>query len=172
MICYLQMIETPEDQTKFEVLYSEYRGLMYHVAFSILNHEQDAEDAVHQVFVKVAENMQFIKEPISVKTKSFLVTLVENRAIDICRAKARHKEVPFDDNTVGLVVEYRGPDEVSLCLSKLPARYREALTLKYNHGLTNKELAKVLCLSYENTKKLVQRARAALQSLCEKEGVL
>ena len=80
--------------------------------------------------------------------------------------------MPFDDNTVGLFVEYRGPDEFALCMSRLPPRYREVLTLKYNHGLTNKEVAKILGLSYENTKKLVQRARAVLQSLCEKEGVL
>lgn len=46
MIVYLSMIETPEDRSKFERLYMEYRDLMYHVAFKILQNEQDAEDTV------------------------------------------------------------------------------------------------------------------------------
>ena len=55
MIIYLSMIDTPEDRSKFERLYIEYRDVMYHVAYKILNNEQDAEDAVHQAFVKIAE---------------------------------------------------------------------------------------------------------------------
>ena len=50
MIIYLQMIDTPEDRSKFEQIYLEYRGLMFHVANEILHNEQDAEDAVHQAF--------------------------------------------------------------------------------------------------------------------------
>ncbi|MBM6722656.1 hypothetical protein [Pseudoflavonifractor phocaeensis] len=48
MIVYLQMIDTPEDRSKFEQIYLEYRGLMFHVANEILHNEQDAEDTVHQ----------------------------------------------------------------------------------------------------------------------------
>ena len=47
MIIYLQMLETPEEKSKFEQLYLEYKGLMFHVAYEILHNEQDAEDAVH-----------------------------------------------------------------------------------------------------------------------------
>lgn len=58
MIIYLQMLETPEEKSKFEQLYLEYKGLMFHVAYEILHNEQDAEDAVHQAFVKIAENIK------------------------------------------------------------------------------------------------------------------
>ena len=47
MLIYLQMIETPEDRTKFETLYTEYKEWMGTIAFSILNNTYDAEDAVH-----------------------------------------------------------------------------------------------------------------------------
>ena len=172
MLCYFQMIETPEDQTKFEVLYLEYKGLMYHVAFGILNNEQDAEDAVHQAFVKVAENMEKVDEPVSVKTKSYLVTIVENISINVWSFRSRHTEVPVDDNNVGLMVEYRGPDGLALCMSKLSPRYREVLTLKYHHGFDNKEIAKMLGVSYDNVRKLEQRARDRLLRLCKEEELL
>lgn len=60
MLIYLQMLETPEEKSLFEQIYLEYRGLMYHVAYEILHNEQDAEDAVHQAFIKIAENIKKI----------------------------------------------------------------------------------------------------------------
>lgn len=58
MLLYLQMLETPEEKSLFEQIYLEYRGLMYHVAYEILHNDQDAEDAVHQAFVKIVENIK------------------------------------------------------------------------------------------------------------------
>ena len=60
MLLYLQMLETPEEKSLFEQIYLEYRGLMYHVAYEILHNDQDAEDAVHQAFVKTVENIKKI----------------------------------------------------------------------------------------------------------------
>ena len=60
MLIYLMMIDSPEDQSKFEKVYLTYKGLMYHTAFKVLNNEEDAEDAVHNAFVKIAENISKI----------------------------------------------------------------------------------------------------------------
>ena len=67
MIVYLQMIETDEDKSKFEEIYQEYRNLMYYVAYKRMQHEQDAEDVVHHVFVKIAENLLKSQAPIERK---------------------------------------------------------------------------------------------------------
>lgn len=88
MLIYLQIIETDEDKSTFEQIYEAYRGLMFHAAFKVLTHEQDAEDAVHYAFVKIAENIIKISEPVCPKTKSFVVTIVENSgAIMLLSAK-------------------------------------------------------------------------------------
>ena len=172
MLIYLQSIETEEDRSKFTEMYIEYRGLMYHVAYEILKHEQDAEDAVHQAFLKVAEHMEKVDEPISLKTKSYVVTIVENRAIDVCRIKARHAEVPYNAETVGLQVEYTGPLGLARCLARLSPKYREVLILKHRHGFSNKEVAKMLSMSESNAIKLEQRAKCKLKELCEEEGLI
>lgn len=67
MLLYLQMLETPEEKSLFEQIYLEYRGLMYHVAYEILHNDQDAEDAVHQAFVKIVENIKKIDDPVCPK---------------------------------------------------------------------------------------------------------
>ena len=63
--------------------------LFYAVAYRILNNASDAEDAVHDAFIKIAENMKKISDPVCPKTQSYVVTIVENKAIDLYRRKQR-----------------------------------------------------------------------------------
>ena len=172
MLVYLQMIETPEDKTKFETLYLEYRGLMYYIANQILHNEQDAEDAVHSAFVTIAENMQKVDAPVCPKTKSYIVTIIESRAIDIYRRKQRRPEISFEEAAAGIQIAYEGSNELAGCIAKLPARYRHILALKHQHGFSNREVAKILNISEANAIKLDQRAKMRLRDLCIKEGIL
>lgn len=46
MLIFLQMIETPQEKSKFEILYQQYRNLMFSIARQILKNDQDAEDVI------------------------------------------------------------------------------------------------------------------------------
>lgn len=70
MLMYLMMIDSPEKESKFKKIYTTYGGLMYHVAYKILNNEEDAEDAVHDAFIKIAENISKIGDPVCPKRGS------------------------------------------------------------------------------------------------------
>ena len=72
MLEYLATMETADDRTRFESLYLAYRGLMYHVAYHILKNPQDAEDAVHQSFVKLAEHMATIPDGPCPRTRNLV----------------------------------------------------------------------------------------------------
>ena len=171
MLIYLQMLETPEDRTKFEILYLEYRDTMYYAAYDILGNSFDAEDAVHHAFVKIAEKIGRIEEAKSPKTRAYVVTAAINRAIDIYRAKQAHPSVPYADEVVGAPVEYRGNNQLAGCILKLPARQRQILILKYHHGYALKEIAGMLGITYANALKIEQRAKAKLKTLCEEAGI-
>ena len=172
MIIYLQMLETPEEKSKFEQLYLEYKGLMFHVAYEILHNEQDAEDAVHQAFVKIAENIKKIDDPICPKTHSYVVTIVENKAIDQYRKQQKHQTVELIDDIQGTNAHYEGDNDLTKCILKLPARYREMILLRYHHGYSVREIAGMMGISLPAAIKLDQRAKQKLKKLCEKEGIL
>ena len=87
MLEYLATMETADDRTRFESLYLAYRGLMYHVAYHILKNPQDAEDAVHQSFVKLAEHMATIPDGPCPRTRNLVVTVAERKAIDLYRSR-------------------------------------------------------------------------------------
>ena len=172
MLIYLQLIETDEDKTKFETLYTEYKEWMGTIAFSILNNKHDAEDAVHNAFVKIAENIKKVDDPHSKKTRSYIVTIIETKAIDIYRKKQRHPEVPISEEDMGIHFDYSNCGDLARCIAQLPSRQRAVLTLKYRHGYSNQEIAKILKISVHNAIKIDQRAKANLKELCIGEGLL
>ena len=119
MLIYLMMIDSPEDQSKFEKVYLTYKGLMYHTAYKVLNNEEDAEDAVHKAFVKIAENISKIGEPVCPKTKVYVVTIVENKAIDLYRANQRRSKVIYLDEISGISIEEGKVHGLAACMAKL-----------------------------------------------------
>ena len=169
MFVYLMMMDSQEDQSKFEKVYLTYRGLMYHVAYKILNNKHDAEDVVHSAFIKVAENIQKIGDPVCPKTQNYVVTIVENRAIDILRSRKRHQEIPLDAIAYGIPVHTENEDTLSELILKLPAKQRQVIWLKYYHGYSLREIAPMLNMTLAAAIKADQRARKKLETLYENE---
>lgn len=171
MIVYLSMLETPEEKSKFEQLYLEYKGLMFHIAYEILHNEQDAEDAVHQAFVRIAENIKKIIDPVCPKTHGYVVIIVENVAIDQYRKQKKRQTVELIEEIQGIDVCYEGDNDLTRCILKLPARYREFILLRYHHGYSVREIATMMDLSLPAAIKLDQRAKGKLKKLCEGAGI-
>lgn len=172
MLVYLMMIDSPEEQSKFEKVYFTYRGLMYHTAYAILNNREDAEDAVHNAFVKIAENITKISEPVCPKTQAYVVTIVENKAIDLYRANQRRNQRKYVDEISGITVDETKVHGLATCMAKLPPRYREVILLKYHLGFSSKEIATHLNITQANAVKLDQRAKSRLLALCREEEIL
>ena len=171
MLVYLQMIESPRERSKFEIIYNRYKDLMFSAAFAILGNGHEAEDAVHHAFLKIIENISKISDPKSTKTRSYVVTIVENTAINVYRRKKRHPILPLEEQ-VGLAVEYDGSNELARCMAQLPAHYRQVLLLKYHQGYTIKEIAKMLGMTPASVSSTLNRAKAKLENLCKDPEIL
>lgn len=172
MVACLLMLETAEDKSKFEKIYLRYRKMMYAVAYDILRNERDAEDAVQNAFLKIAENLEKIFDIECTKTKSYIVTIIENQAIDLYRRKKRHADVPFDEECAGMQMEYKGTNELAGCMARLPAHYREILLLRYSHGYGTEEIGRIMGVSPCYVSTLLQRAKKKLELLCKEEEIL
>ena len=170
MLIYLQVIDTAEERSKFEAIYHAYRNLMFHVAYQKLGHEQDAEDVVHHVFMKIAENIKKI-EPVCPKTRQLVVIMVEHRVTDLFRARGRHPEAEYCDALHDSPAEAAGEESLLMdCIMKLPEQQRMVVWLKYHYGYTLREIANMLDLSLPAAQKLDQRAKKKLEELYTQGG--
>ena len=145
---------------------------MVHVAKKILHIEQDAEDPGHHAFLKVAENIEKIGDPKCPKTQGYIVTIADNKAIDLYRRRQKRQVVELSDDLPGVTAIYEGENTLAACILKLPARYREVILLRYYQGYSVKEVAAILGLSLSAASKLNQRAKNRLRELYEKEDRL
>lgn len=168
MLVYLSMIESPEAKSKFEAIYHKYRYLMVYAAKQILKDSNDVEDIVHEAFIKIIEIIDEIREVDCPQTASLVVIITRNKAIDLCRKRARKTIIPFDEsfsggqNQVELERVAEGQDIVN-AMKRLPEKYRSVLMLKYSHGYSTEEIGEILSMSTQNVKKTIQRARKKLE---------
>ena len=170
MLIYLNMIETDENRSKFEQVYIQYRDLMYYIAYRRLHHIQDAEDAVHHAFVKIAENIKIIEPPCA-KTKQLVVTIVDNHVTDLLRAKGRHPEIELvESGQESENVEDMAIDLLSQSILLLPEKQRNVIWLKYHHGYSLREISKLLDISLADAQKTDQRAKAKLEQIYKERG--
>ena len=170
---YLAALDTDEDKSEFEKLYTEHRQTMYKVAFAVLNNPEDSEDAVHKAFVKIADNFSKIKKIPCQEITPYLVIIVRNAAIDIYnknKQKAEHTAEFYDESTAVDVDYFENIDydELVKTISQLPQIYKDVLFLRYVNDFSVKEISKMLDISVDTVWKRLERARKMLKELLER----
>jgi RNA polymerase sigma-70 factor (ECF subfamily) len=176
---YLSIISTEEDRATFEKMYRECRDAMYYVAYGILKSQQKAEDAVHDSFLKIIENIENYREQSCPQMKSFCVIVCRNTAIDTARRETKlfyldnetaFETIPDSKLTDNQVIEMMGYSIIVEKLRSLPVLYHDVMYLHLVDGLSIKELSRLLDLPKETTKKRLQRGRKILIYELRKEG--
>ena len=170
MLVFTQMLETADERLKIEEIFHTYGNLMFHVANKILNNDHDAEDTVQQALFAVYQNLEKFSEIKCPQSRSFIVTIVERKAIDLYRAKQRNTVVPFEEEFINVpapsvVNAVAERTDLAKAMAMLPTRYRELLFLKYDNGYSEREIAVMYSMTEANVKKTIQRAKKKLESI-------
>lgn len=162
MLIYLQAIDDPQDRTRFEAMYSAYRGLMFHVANRVLQNPQDAEDAVHLAFLSLASCR--LPSELGPQARHLAAVTAERKAIDLYRAQKRRPEVALGEEEESLPGCAPPPSDGTLAgaMAALPPRYREALLLKYYNGYSAAEIGDLLGTTAANARQIIARAKKKL----------
>ena len=175
---YLSLLNSEDDKKRFERLYIDYKDSMYYVANKILRNSQQAEDAVHQAFLRIIENFNRFEEISCPQTRSFCVIVCRNISIDMLKQNIKKDYIPLDDVLGGISDDRRTEDEVIMNLnleliidkiSQLPTIYKDVILLYYSNDCTIKEIAKALKISNDVAKKRMQRARKQLIYMLQSE---
>lgn len=95
LILYMSFIDDEIHRRLFEKIYMTYRKQMFLVARAVLSNDSDAEDAVHDVFLKIAKSQMqkigSIQEAADVR--SYLLKATKHQAIDHLRKRQRQRTV-------------------------------------------------------------------------------
>ena len=95
MLVYVQTLDGPERRQRFESIYTACQGRMLTLARRYLPTREDAEDAVHQAFLALAEHFDALVRLPARELEAYLVVVVARKCIDILRQQARLSGVPL-----------------------------------------------------------------------------
>lgn len=182
---YLTLLEDAEDKSLFEKLYYSYRKQMITVAQSVLQNNDDAEDTVHEVFLRIAVRYMDIIRSIEDEKdlRNYLLKATKNTALNMRQKKKRDvshtvSEEYLDDvedigekDFVETICERMDYEKVVAAVQNLREPYREALYYHFVMELSVSETAKLLNRTKAATKKQLLRGKKMLIKLLEQEGV-
>lgn len=157
------------DTEAFGILIDRYQDEFTAYARYMMGSADEAADAVQESLVRAYKALRRCKEP--GRFKAWLFRIVSNQ----CRTHLARRKRSKEDSLTGLgPLEAPGTPEVELeaaevrrkvhqALQELPLDQREALVLKYVHGMTLPEMADLSSATLSALKMRLLRGRQALR---------
>lgn len=124
------------DRVAFGALYQQYERVIHGILLAHVSY-CDAEDLMHDVFVKALERLPGLREPAAFC--GWLIAIARRTATDYRRG---HKtEVEIDERLSGGTQPDGEAFAVLATIQGLPESYRETLILRLVEGMTGPEIA-------------------------------
>ncbi|MGX7025238.1 RNA polymerase sigma factor [Vagococcus hydrophili] len=162
----------------FERIYQEYEQKIYHVAYSILNNEEQAEDTTQDVFEELFKNLDKLIEFDSLDLKKYILRVSKNKAIDLYRKnksqinylkdiKERSTKDFSESNVEEKLEELVTKDKYAEVVKLLSKKSVKSFIYVVYYGLTPKEASLILNEKEETVRKRVQRATNKIKEVME-----
>jgi len=155
------MIENPAESLSPETLARLYLKRVYGFCRSMLRNERDAEDACQEAFLTVLrrwDELGTLRQPLSWLMKVSRLTCLWVR-------RKRRIEVPIEEAQIDAPCDPGPPIDsgtergrVQEALEHLPERYQAVLTMHYQQGMSQEEIAEAMELSRGALRVLLHRA--------------
>lgn len=163
----LVLLQTMDNGTcdAVALLYRKYERLMFKVALSRVQSEEDAEDAVHDAFIWLI-NAGKVPDPDDPKAPGILAAAAKEKAIDIYRKKRTRSAEPLNE-AVGIAAE-PNMDAVLMvkaAISQLPEELRDTLILSVYCSLTTAEIADIQGLKRNTVQKRLIKAKEQIRTM-------
>jgi RNA polymerase sigma-70 factor (ECF subfamily) len=168
------------DQHAYAALYAHYASGIYRLCYSLVLNEQDAEDVMQESFVYAFKNLERF-DLAKASFKTWLYTITVSR----CRNTYRRKHLLTIDFSHLIQLQLPGPksetpeavlsqresiDAIQSALVELSPVLREAVVLRYGHGLTYREMADIMDCPQKTAESRVRLAHQKLKDVLRPIG--
>lgn len=168
------------DQTAYAALYDHYAAGLFRLCYSLVLDRLDAEDVAQEAFVYAFRNLHRY-DASRASFKTWLYTIAVSRCrntyrrkrppmLDLSQLFGRDLTEPDAESPETVVTRRAARDAVSSALTNLSPLLREAVILRYAHGLTYREIAEVMDCPQKTAESRVRLAHDRLRDLLNPVG--
>ena len=148
-------------EEEFIAVYDKYKNDVFRVAFSYTKSISDSEDITQNVFIKLFNNFDDLRNQDYLK--KWLIKVTINEAKSILLSSWKKKIRLFSANDENLHKTEFKVDETLADVLKLPKKERLIIHLYYYEGYSVKEIAEIIHISEASVKTTLFRARKKLK---------
>ena len=177
----IQAIENDEQRETVERICDLYYRNMMKIALDILNHKQDAEDAVQDAFYNISVHADLFLDIESKATIARVSVYTRNAAINIYNRKKKTNELfspldaqaspsgaTIDDEALGRILENEETAQmIRSAVNELESAYRDVIMMKYFYHYRNLDIAKVMNTDANDINGKIFRAKKKLRKILE-----
>ena len=183
---YLAYLDDVNDKKLFEEIYYSYRKQMVTFAITLLGNEDDAQDAVGDVFLRIAQKNWDTVRAIENKSdlRNYLLKATKNTSLNKIKGKKKENvsldsvteydiagiKNLSDDKFLEVICSKFEYDKVVQAIHSLNEKYRDAMYCYYVMEMTVSQTAKSLNQKLSATKQQLVRGKKMLLSLLGKKG--
>jgi len=168
-----------DDKSAVDELFSYYYPRLYHFSKSILKIENDIDDILQEVFVKIWLNRQKISN--AETFKAYIFTITKNEVLNLIRTKL--KDNAFRDKLYlkSVAREYQDQNQLEIdeiktgidhIVESLPEKRQQVFILSRTEGLTNKEIAQRLNISEKTVEDHITHAIKYIKNSLNNMGII
>jgi len=173
MFLFFAFIENEEVRSYLEKLFYEYRKISYSKALKIVKHREAAEDVVQQVFINIAEYLDNKSNTVIKNEIAFITGITRNVAIDYLKKHRIHENISEIDDLENFtfidpevnIIRMDQVYEFTKKIEQMNPDYANLIMLKYSEEMEIYEIARMLNLSEDTTRKKISRARRAFMKI-------
>jgi RNA polymerase sigma-70 factor (ECF subfamily) len=168
------------EQGAFAQLYDHFAPGVYRLCYSLLLNHHDAEDVAQETFVYAFKNLRRYDARLSAfKTWLFTIAICRcrnmyrrNRApmLDLSGMIQNSLHAPRSETPEAALAQRTAKENVEVALAGLSPRLREAVVLRYGHGLTYREIAEIMDCPPKTAESRVRLAHDALRGSLQTVG--
>jgi len=155
----------------FEWLVERYSAKIFHLAYSMVGNETQAEDLAQEVLLRIWKGLPGYHGGASLST--WIYTIARNTCLTELKRRARHPTISLDEPDFAVaadrVVALQSSDpesgletDVRQMLGQLPEKYRQVITLFYLEQKSYEEVAALLGVPLGTVKTFLYRAKKEL----------
>lgn len=170
------------EQAAYDALYDIYAVGLYRLCYGLLLNREDAEDVTQESFVYAFKNLHRF-DPQRSALKTWLYTIAISRCrnmyrrsrpvlIDLGQLLQFGLSAPRTETPEAMFAHQSAQEAVERALAGLNPRLREAIVLRYGHGLTYREIAEVMDCPQKTAESRVRLAHDALRGALQGQGLL
>lgn len=175
MLELLLILNTEEDRVAFQEIYEKsYLKLLY-TARGIIHNVHDAEEIVHDVYAKIADNFSRYRRFTLEQMVALGIVMTRNACINKIHFRQKYPEISFEEkedfigkgNILEDVVKEETIDELALAYRKLKQKDRDILTLRYGYDLSYKDISSIMGMSEKTVDMRLYRAKTRLKKVLQ-----